>query len=149
MISDLITNAHLYENISPRIKRAFDYIRQTDLAAIEVGKYEIEGKHLYVVVQEYTTKPLDQGRWEAHRRYIDLQYMVRGTERIGCVHLSRLTSGEYDADKDFMALSGQGDFLTLKQGGFMLLLPEDAHMPGIAMGSPIHVRKAVVKIEVA
>jgi YhcH/YjgK/YiaL family protein len=149
MIIDLITNAHLYADLGLKIKRAFNYIQQTDLLALDVGRYEMEGASMYVVVQEYVTKPKDQGRWETHRRYIDLQYIIRGTERIGYAHLSRLAPGVYDADKDFLAFSGEGDFLTLTEGCFMLLLPEDAHMPGIAVDAPGIVKKAVVKIGLA
>jgi YhcH/YjgK/YiaL family protein len=149
MIIDLITNAHLYADLGLKIKLAFNYIQQTDLLALDVGRYEMEGASMYVMVQEYVTKPKDQGRWETHRRYIDLQYIIRGTERIGYAHLSRLAPGVYDADKDFLALSGEGDFLTLTEGCFMLLLPEDAHMPGIAVDAPGIVKKAVVKIGLA
>lgn len=149
MIIDRITNAHLYVDLGPGIKRAFNYIQLTDFLALNVGRYEIEGPNMYVMVQEYATKPKDQGRWEAHRRYIDLHYIIRGTERIGYAHLSRLAPGVYDADKDFLALSGEGDFLTLASGGFMLLMPEDAHMPGISADAPGLVKKAVVKIGLA
>ncbi|MGD0519521.1 MAG: YhcH/YjgK/YiaL family protein, partial [Thermoguttaceae bacterium] len=73
MIVDLITNAHLYVDLGPGIKRALNYIQLTDLLTLNVGRYEIEGPSMFVLVQEYATKPKDQGRWEAHRRYIDLQ----------------------------------------------------------------------------
>lgn len=146
MIIDRIANAHLYVHLGPRIERAFNYIQSTDLLRLDVGRYEIEGVSLYVVVQEYATKPGDQGRWEAHRRYIDLQYIIQGTELIGYAHLNRLAPGDYDAEKDFLPLSGEGVFLTLQAGDFMLLMPEDAHMPGIAVNGPEIVKKAVVKI---
>jgi YhcH/YjgK/YiaL family protein len=149
MIIDRITNAHLYVDLSPRIKHAFNYIQLTDLMTLDAGRYELEGQSLYVIVQEYNSKPKDQGRWEAHRRYVDLQYIIRGTEQIGYAHLGRLSPGEYDAAKDFLPLSGQGDFLTLHAGDFMLLMPEDAHMPGVAVVGPGPVKKAVVKIGIA
>ena len=149
MLIDRITNAHLYGTLSPKFKCAFDYIQQTDLLTLAVGKYEIDGESLYVIVQEYLTKPIEQGRWEAHRRYIDLQYVIRGTERIGYAHLSRLLPDVYDVNKDFLPLSGQGDILTVQEGSFMLLLPEDGHMPGIAVDEPMLVKKAVFKIGVA
>ena len=146
MIIDHITNARLYADLSPRIKRAFDYIQLTDLAALAVGRYELDGKNLYVMVQEYNTKLKEQGRWEAHRRYIDLQYIVQGTERMGYARLSRLEQGAYNPDKDFLALSGEGDSLTMQSGDFMLLWPEDGHMPGMALETPAPVKKAVIKI---
>ncbi len=79
MITDNIKNANLYTGVSPRIKQAFEYLKGTDLAALPVGRIELDGKNLYVMVQEYTSKTPDQGKWEAHQRYIDLQYIVKGT----------------------------------------------------------------------
>ena len=115
---------------------------------ISVGKYEIDGENIYALVQQYNTKLKKDGFWEAHRRYIDLQYVIQGAEKIGYANLSRLTQGEYDASKDFLPLYGEGDFLTLKDGSFVILMPEDAHMPGIAFDSLLPVKKIVIKISV-
>ena len=146
MLIDHIKNASLYFQLSPIIRRAFDYIQQTDLLNTACARYELDGENLFAIVQEYSTKPIEQGRWEAHRRYIDLQYVVRGTERIGYVNLNNLAPGEYNAEKDISFHTGNGDFLTLQPGSFMLLFPEDAHMPGIALDEPAIVKKVVLKI---
>lgn len=148
MIIDQLSNSHLYETLSPRIKRAFDYLHQTDLRSIEDGKYEIDGDVVYAIVQQYPTKIKAQGRWEAHQRYIDIQYIVQGAEMIGYNHLSRLAPGEYDPARDVVFLAGEGNYLPLACGGFMLLYPEDAHMPGIAVDAPSAVKKIVVKIAI-
>ena len=148
MIIDRISNAHLYEHLSPRIKRAFEYLRRADLAPLAAGRHDIDGDMLYVMLSQYETKPKPQGAWEAHRRYIDLQVVVQGTEQIGYSHVSRLRPGAYEADRDFVPLAGDGDFLTLTAGDFMLLFPQDGHMPGIAVGAPTPVQKAVFKIGV-
>jgi biofilm protein TabA len=148
MIIDRLSNAHLYEHLSPRIKRAFDYLRRIDLAPLTPGRHDIEADTLYMMLSQYETKPRPQGVWEAHRRYIDLQVVVHGTEQIGYNHVSRLKAGTYELDRDFVPLAGDGDFLTLTTGDFMLLFPEDGHMPGIASGAPNSVKKAVFKIGV-
>jgi YhcH/YjgK/YiaL family protein len=148
MITDRITNAHLYSSLGVGIQRAFEYLQQTDLQALPAGRYELDGNKLYVMSQEYSSKLPEQGKWEAHRRYIDLQYITAGTERIGYAHLSRLAQGDYNPEKDFLALTGIGDYVTLSAGDFMLLFPEDAHMPGMAVDAPVHVKKVVVKIVV-
>jgi YhcH/YjgK/YiaL family protein len=103
---------------------------------------------MYVLVQEYNTKLKEQGFWEAHRRYIDLQYVVQGMEGIGYANIQDLQQGEYDADKDFLPLHGEGDLITVRSGHFVLLLPEDAHMPGMALGDSAPVKKIVIKISV-
>jgi YhcH/YjgK/YiaL family protein len=148
MIADTLGNAQLYRGLSPRIARAFDYLRGADLRGT-LGTFAIDGDRLYAMVQEYETIPLALGCWEAHRRYIDLQYVVDGSERIGYAPISRLQAGAYEPERDFLPLSGPGDFLSLHPGDFMLLFPEDAHLPRIAIAAPAPVRKVVVKIAVA
>ncbi len=148
MIIDKLINSHLYETLSPRIKRAFAYLHQTDFNATPDGKYEIDGNNIYAVVQQYSTKTKEQGKWEAHRQYIDIQYIIQGEEMIGYSHLSRLVPGEYDPARDVVFLAGDGNCLPLASGEFMLLYPEDAHMPCIAIDAPSAVKKVVVKIAV-
>ena len=148
MIADTLNNSRLYRGLSPRIALAFDFLHGTGPRSAASGTLEIEGRRVYAIVQEYASLDRTQGTREAHRRHIDLQYVVAGRERIGYANVSRLTPGLYDPEKDFLPLSGEGDFLTLGPGDFMLLFPEDAHMPRVAVKAPEMVRKVVVKIAV-
>ena len=149
MVTDRLINADIYRTLSPRIAAALDYVRATDFTAIEDGRYVIDDDRLFVLVQRYTTKSMSEGRWEAHRRYIDLQLVVSGEERIGFVSLNQLTPDPYDEAKDLMFLTGErGQWMTLPAGHFTLLWPGDAHMPGISAGRPHDVLKVVVKIAV-
>lgn len=148
MIIDRIENARLYYPIHTRFKRAFEHIRQMDTETIPTGRYELDGENMYVLVQEYNTKLQEEGKWEAHRRYIDLQYVVRGIEGMGYANIHHLQQGEYDAAKDFLSLFGKGDLVKLKSGCFILLFPEDAHMPSLAIGKPEPAEKIAIKIAV-
>ncbi len=148
MITDRLSNAHLYLSLGTQIRRAFEYLQQSDLLSLPVGIFELDGKNLYINSQEYRSKTSEQGKWEAHRCYIDLQYIISGSERFGYAHLSRLKQGEYNPEKDFLTLTGNGDFVTLSAGDFILLYPEDAHMPGMAINAPAPVKKVVVKIAI-
>lgn len=150
MIADHLTQADRYAALGPRFKQAFDFLRSNDLATLEVGRYPLadDGDTLFALVQRYNTKPQSEGFWEAHRRYIDLQFIFQGTERIGYAPLHRMTLESYDEERDLSVLQGQGDFLTLTAGCFMLLWPEDVHMPGLQADSTDLVRKIVLKIAV-
>jgi YhcH/YjgK/YiaL family protein len=148
MIADRLTNAHRYTNLGPRIARAFEFLGRTDVSALADGRHELDGEHLYALVQRYTSKPMADGRWEAHRRYADLQYVAAGEERIGYGPIDRFTRNGYDTEKDFEALSGDGDFLRMGAGEFVLLWPGEAHMPQVASAAPAAVKKVVVKIRV-
>lgn len=148
VIIDHLRNADRYRPLNPGIGPALGFLHRPDLASLPAGRYEVEGDRVYALVSEYSTSPLAERRWEAHRRYIDLQYLVAGRERIGYSPLCRMQPEPYDETKDVLRLSGEGECLTLAPGDFMLLWPDDAHMPGVAAGEPAPVRKVVVKIRV-
>jgi YhcH/YjgK/YiaL family protein len=148
MIADRLANAHRYRDLGPHVARAFEFIARTDLTALADGRYELDGTHVFALVQRYASKPEADGFWEAHRLYADLQFVVAGEERIGYGPLDRFTGTGYDAEKDFERLAGSGDFLRLDAGSFVLLWPGEAHMPQIAVAAPAPVTKIVVKIRV-
>ena len=149
MIIDRIDNASIYNGVAPRLAAALAYLRDTDFAGMELGRYDIAGDEIYAMVQAYTTKAVSTGLWEAHRRYIDVQYVVSGNECMGYANLGGLTvSQEYEEKDDYLLLEGEGDFLTMPAGTFIILGPQDAHMPQIAAGTPCEVSKVVVKVAV-
>jgi YhcH/YjgK/YiaL family protein len=149
MVTDRLALAQLYRSLSPRIASAIDYVTATDFAAMPDGRHDIDGDRLFALVQRYTSKPLAEGRWEAHRKHIDLQLVVSGVERIGYVSIDQLTAEPYDEEKDLTWLSGSGgQWITVPAGHFMLLWPGDAHMPGVQVESSSDVIKVVVKIKV-
>jgi len=146
MIIDQLKNASFYSGMHKGLATAFRYLKSTDLSRVSPGRYEIEGSNVYVLVQEYETKSKEKGRWEAHRLYMDVQYVFQGGELFGYANLERLKAGEYDEAKDFLPLTGEGDFFVLREGTFVILAPQDAHMPGIAVSGPQPVKKFVAKV---
>jgi len=146
MVIDQLKNAALYLETHIRMGEAFRYLQKTDFSKIEPGRYEIDGANVFALVQQYDTKAKEKGRWEAHRRYIDVQYVFSGTELFGYTDTERLQSVAYDEVKDFHELEGNGDFLQVPAGTFLLLFPQDAHMPGISVSTTQPVKKIVVKV---
>lgn len=154
MIADLLVHAHLYRNLHPGLARALDFLAAGDPLALPLGKTEIDGERLFALVQEYEPKPLAEGRFEAHRRYWDLQVVARGAERMGWANLDRMTVDEpYDAARDVGFFRGKGDLIHVPAGGFTIFGPQDVHMPGLVPDrvpenpAPLPVRKIVFKIE--
>lgn len=149
MIFDQLKNANLYFSLGKRIQTAFEYLLNTNLESLEPGKYEIEGENIYAVVQCYDTKPVTAGKWEAHKKYIDIQYIVSGKEKMGYSNqIKMIVTEEYNEDKDVMFLKGEGNFLIAESGYFALFFPSDVHMPGIAVNLSTPVKKVVVKVKV-
>lgn len=147
MIIDKLCNAEQYYGLSDRIEKALRYLQNTDLENIKIGKYEIDGKNIFLVVSEYEAKNIEQGKWEGHRKYLDIQYVVSGKEKIGYADINSMkTMGEYNEEKDILFFEGEGDLLLVNEGTFALFAPQDVHMPGIKVNSGQHVKKIVVKI---
>lgn len=148
MIVDNIKNAELYENIHPKLKKAFEFLKNTDLGSLVEGKYMIEEPDVFALVQFYTTKEMGTAKLEAHEVYTDLQYVVEGCEKMGYTELSNTNPAtEYDADRDIVFLNGEAEFLTTPAGTFVVFAPTDAHMPSMACNGPSPVKKIVIKIK--
>lgn len=150
MIIDLLSNAHLYHNQGPLFRKAFEYLARTDFSKVEKGKYELEGDKLFAIVNEYDTISPDNEQMESHKKYIDIQYIVSGAERIGHDFLKDQTPSKvYDPEKDFMLWAEKPSFFSvLQQGMFAVFFPHDLHMPNIMMEGPSPVKKVVIKVSV-
>lgn len=150
MISDLLSNANLYYGLGERIATALRYLQQHDGTRLPLGKAPIDGEQVYALVQDNITKPLAEGVWEAHRKYIDVQFVAAGVEQMGWANLNSLTVKKpYDADGDYALFEGSGSLLTVPAGSFAVFFPNDGHIPGVAVNDqPSAVRKIVVKVAV-
>ncbi|MHB1463427.1 MAG: YhcH/YjgK/YiaL family protein [Armatimonadota bacterium] len=149
MIVDTMDNLEQLRSISPLTSKAVDWLQSTDLNALNQGTYELCGRDLYVSVQARDTKPADEGIWEAHRLYLDIQVVIQGRELMGYCPVGRLTSSvPYSEEKDIEFYAGAAESLCLiHQGMFAVFLPQDAHMPNITAGkSAEHGKKLVVKV---
>lgn len=147
MIVDQLVHASLYRPIHARFAMAFDYLAATSLTTLPAGRQTIQGDELFALVNDYLTQPQEKCRFEAHRRYIDIQLMVRGVERIGVANLTALKDNEpYVGERDVAFFHGNGDLITLREGTFAIFFPHDAHQPGIALAEPVQCRKIVVKV---
>ena len=150
MILDKLTNADQYRGIHPRIAAALDWLTKTDLAALPLGKTVIDGERLFALTQEYTPKRPELLKYEAHRRYWDVQVVVSGSERMGWANLSDMTVSEpHDSERDVAFYRGAGQLVLVPAGYFTIFSPQDVHMPGVAAEPLAAVRKVVVKVEIA
>ena len=146
VIKDSIDKYVKYCNLSKNIQKGFEFILKTNFENIPDGKYDMS-ESVYMNVQTYTTK--QDADFEAHRIYIDIQYIIDGEENIEVTPYSYCESSiAYDENKDIEFLSGTGKLHNLKKGDFMILFPEDAHKPSLAVNNPQKVRKAVVKVKI-
>ena len=147
MVLDKIDNVAFYENLHPGFKKAFNFINKSDFSKLKPGKYAIEGDDIFVLIDEYKTKSMYQSHPETHKEYIDIQVMVSGSEMIGYASGNEQTVvEEYNPKKDVEFYEAAVNFFELKPGMFVIFFSNDVHQPGIALGKPKTVKKAVVKV---
>lgn len=149
MIFDSIENAELYYGLGEKFKKAFEFLKNSDLANLPQELIEIDGDNVFALPQRYLTKNETDARWESHRKFIDIQYVVFGSENMGFVLEDYLDEVEpYDDEKDVEFFSGDGDYVQVNEGEFVIFFPDDAHKPGLKVGSNEEVYKIVIKIKV-
>lgn len=149
MIIDHIENLGLYTNLGDRIALALKYISETDFSTVEKGKYAIDGNAVYAAVSEYQTKPISECKTEAHKNYIDVQFIVSGEEAMGFTRLKNQTpSIAYNEEKDCVFYNEPTSLVNFEAGMFAIYFPTDLHQPCIRIGEGCMVKKVVVKVMV-
>lgn len=153
MIFDKIENISDYFEELPLLKKVEDFVVDFKNGKLADGTYEIDGKRVFAMVQSYRTRQqTHEMMFEAHKKYIDLQYIVNGIEKIRWARLDSvdLVEEKYSTGSDIAFYEGDAMFdFTLTKGTFLLLYPEDAHLPGLSAQKDVNVRKIVFKIQVA
>ncbi len=136
---------HLYKNISQNMAKGIDFLMNFDKNT-PCGKYEIDGKKVYALVTSGKTKPIEENVYEAHKKYIDLQYILSGEEDTGYASLSDCTvEVPYNENDDYLMVRGEGSDVRVTEGCFYIAFPCDAHRP-MCSRNPGDIRKVIVKI---
>lgn len=149
MITDTLEHASLYENSHPGFRTAFRFLCRCLREPPVPGTYELDGQNVYASVQSYLTEPAQARPWEAHRRFIDIQCVLRGTEQIGVLPIEQLSAaGIYQEEKDCITAPPEqgGLYVRLEPGSFSILYPHEAHQPRCADRTPGQILKVVVKV---
>ena len=126
MIIDHLHHAQQFHVLGIGIRAGLDFLARPDLSTLEKGRYDLPNSGgSYAVVQEHETRLRAQAKWEAHRKMLDLQFMIRGRELMGYADISKLNMGEYHDDDDYCLGEGEGEWLQLDGQRFMILFPQD------------------------
>lgn len=149
MIYDTLDHIAAYRGLGANMDRAIDYLSSTDLSKLAAGRYEVDGANIYLMIQEPEFRAPADAQFEAHRRYADIQLALADGEAISVLPVERVAKWTpFNEEKDigFSDVEEKGVALPLPAGTFMILLPQDAHMPNLKCGSAATGRKAVVKV---
>ncbi|MBE6776014.1 MAG: DUF386 domain-containing protein [Ruminococcaceae bacterium] len=148
MIIDNLKNSHQYRKTHDGFAESFDFLKKAVEENLPAGRYEIDSDRVFAFIQEYTSKT--DSAFEAHKNYIDIQFISEGTEVIYAADVASLKVKEdYSAERDIMFLEDceRASKAVLQKGEYGIFFPWDAHKPGLCCdGKPDNVKKIVVKV---
>jgi YhcH/YjgK/YiaL family protein len=133
-----------YAAVIPGLEEAIEKIDA--LQSWEPAVYPLENGKF--IVQQGTTKPWEDAKLEAHRAYLDVQYILEGKDTVGWAPVDTLTpEGEFDTEKDYCLYTGENTPVEIKAGYCYVVYPEDAHAPNTHLSVPSDYKKIVVKLK--
>ena len=147
MIYDSLGNFGNYLCLHPHFNDVYDFIKGKNMPDMAEGRYEVNGHGAFVLIKEYVTKDISETFVECHRKFIDIQILLRGMERIGICNKAVCKEYAYDADKDLQKLEGELSFIKMDRNSVAIFFPDDGHMPELTYGDlKEKVKKIVFKV---
>ena len=148
MILDTLDNLDKYASLNPLFPKAIEFLKNSDLNSLPLGRNEIMGDEIFANVMEVQPRTKEEVPVEIHRKYIDIQVPISGGEVMGYTPKSALPEGEYSDENDVtlypIGMLAQ-DYVNVKQSMFTIFFPQDGHAPAV---TPVKVKKVIVKIAV-
>jgi len=147
-LSELAAN----KDMPRKMRKAVEFLASPGTAGLPDGEYAVDGADVFARVQTYVTREQDRILFEAHKKYIDIQYIVSGCEKINCTDIENINIVKPYEEK-FDICFGTADAalcfpLEVSAGELVVLFPENAHAPKLPAGKPEQVKKIVVKVSV-
>lgn len=149
MIFSSIKNGDTFESYPQAIQTALDYLKSHDFTAMEPGVYEIQGKEIYAQVFDAVTVEADTKKAESHEKFLDVQFLVSGRERLGFTkNTGNYKVAEHIKERDLIFYESIEDegWIESRPGCFCVFFPSDIHRPECISGESAKLRKVVVKV---
>ena len=148
MIFDVLDNATRYFPLNSGFKKAFEFLKQADLDKLPIGQHEIDEKRVFAIVAKDEGRNKEHAQLETHNEYIDIQFVLSGTDNMGWKAKSSCNQvfRDYDKKNDLQFFADKPDiWLSTNPGMYAIFFPEDAHMPLISSGK---IHKVIVKVAI-
>jgi biofilm protein TabA len=148
MILDRLANSAQYCTVHPGFAAAFEYLRSTDFSTFKAGRHEVDGERMFVVINRESGRGRHGAKFESHRRYIDIQLTIGGTDEMAWRALETCSQpvGPFNDQKDIVFYQDAAEtWLTVPPQTFAVFFPQDVHAP---LGGTGELFKAVMKVAV-
>ena len=152
MIHTTVTDLGRYSALNPYFPAAFETLSKMAAQPFVAGRHEVDGENIYVIALDYDTHPLEGAKSEAHKKYIDVMWIVSGKEQLGYYPTAahKNITMEYNESNDCLLADIEKE-TTMAQfyaGDVVILFPEDGHAPGLDLDGTQHVQKLIAKVRV-
>lgn len=149
MVFGNIRDLNDYGYLEEEVLKCFAYAKEHDLMEFEKGSHKIDGDNLFVNIVEYETTVPENRFWEAHRQYLDLHLMLKGSEQIDVNFIDNMEQKEFVPKDDFLPLEGNpNSHVVLTEGDFLLCYPKDGHRTAVQVKESVMIKKAIFKIKI-
>lgn len=136
-----------YHNNKSGWDKAFEFLKTHNLDSLTPGRYPIDKGHVFAIVTEVAPSPMEQIKWEAHRKFNDLQYIAWGKAKMGVAPVAQATVSEaYDDRKDIAFYDAAGQYYDAEPGTFFIFSPQDVHRPAIKVDGYDQIKRIVIKV---
>lgn len=149
MVYDKIDNIETYKGLSEDIYEGLKFLKNAS-PDLTCGVHEINPR-VKAIVSEYETKAVNENGYEAHKKFIDIQYLLKGTEKNCCLPIEKLkVTKPYkeEIDAAFYKADVPAQELALGDGYFVIYWPQNGHMPCLNVDSVERVKKVVIKVRI-
>jgi len=149
MILSNLSNIQNYSYLNSGFIKALRFLKKNDFSILENGRYDIDGDRVFAIVNEITPKKIEEILWETHEQYAIIHFVIKGEEKIGISKVSLLEKTSiYLPEKDTTFYKGEGQFIKLKDGDFIIFFPKEAHASGLSSGVCTLIKKVTIKIKI-
>ena len=152
MIHTTVKDLSRYSALNPYFPAAFETLAKMAQQPLEPGRHEVDGDNIYVVALDYDTHPLEGAKSEAHKKYIDVMWIVSGKEQLGyyptAAHKNITMPYAEEGDCLLADIESASTMVQFYAGDVVILFPEDGHAPGLDLDGTQHVQKLIAKVRV-
>ena len=150
MIFDDLKNVTRYKGLHPNLDKAIDYLYEHRKDSFDLGRYEVDGDKVFLLVQDNTLNQEANDQFEYHKKYADIHIVLEGEEIIGYTSFEDCVETKaYNSEKDIAFVKGENQAEVLLNGkNFALFFPEEVHLPLLKVGEIKEIKKVVFKIEI-
>lgn len=140
--------AKQYKANPSRWNKAFAYLQFTDFSKLDTGRYQVDGENVFALITIASPKSIDSARWEAHKNYNDIHYVISGKEKIGIAPLTAaIPVVGYNSGRDIAFYKAKGDFFLSDQKTFFIVTTNEVHAPGVKADGDGMIKKLVIKVK--